>query len=741
MFFNKKNDFEEVEEIIENKINDIEFETLEKEVDVSSIFTLSKVWAINKLFKKNTKDILKWLNDIKTLYKEKKIKLIKIKNPLTDLKNTKKNQIININTYKPKADKDTINLLNIETFKREVWPYSDIYFPKYSLWTRLFIFFKKTFRNLKNLSKTKIITILWIFLFFIFSWVFYKNLLENRINNIVLNVKNININADVNTTKENIENLKFDIITLKFLSKPIFILNYVLQVNDIKNLQNVLDGGSYICDSVLDLIFVYNSLEINIKNKWFEEFYIWEFLKNSQNYLTNSFVNLNNWISYLENVNFWNDENIQKIYSEKLNELKDGRDIFSLFLDNFEVIKSILGDEEKRKYLVVFQNADEIRPTWGFMWSVLFFDVYKWKILNFEKKDIYALEWWIKPFKEIAPDWINEISETFWLRDANYFPNIETSSLKIKSFLDKSNYKVDGIVYINQNIILDFLDYFWWIYFDEIKKELNSSNFSMMTSTLVESKLYKEWTLWTPKQILFDFIMLFFEELKKKWDYSNYAKIILNWLNENEILVYSFHEKEQKFISEIWFKNDLLNTQKLDFNYPVFTSISWNKSDRYVNRTFEKKVNLNKDCTINTSFQITSKHTFDISKEIEIKNFLYDMWVLWNVDINSVLNIQWKALNRQFVRLYIPSEAIIDNSSNYTINVLDDRKEISFYIDTPLLSDSNFKISYTLPNVECKNYEYELVKQPWLRGYNLEYHENWNLVNSSYIKTDFIYQK
>ena len=70
---------------------------------------------------------------------------------------------------------------------------------------------------------------------------------------------------------------------------------------------------------------------------------------------------------------------------------------------------------------------------------------------------------------------------------------------------------------------------------------------------------------------------------------------------------------------------------------------------------------------------------------------------------------------------------------------MNDRKEITFFLDTPLLFDSDFKISYTLANIDCKKYDYELVKQPWLRWYNLEYYESWNLVNSSYIKRDFIY--
>jgi hypothetical protein len=83
-----------------------------------------------------------------------------------------------------------------------------------------------------------------------------------------------------------------------------------------------------------------------------------------------------------------------------------------------------------------------------------------------------------------------------------------------------------------------------------------------------------------------------------------------------------------------------------------------------------------------------------------------------NLDINSTLAIQGKAPNKQYVRLYLPKNAVIDNSSDYKIKDLPDRKEISFYLTTPLLVDKNFQIDYFLPNTDCKKYEYDFVKQP-----------------------------
>lgn len=737
MFFWKKEEHHhEEEQHEEEKLNDLSNPEEKSDADISGIFLLTKIQTLKKLLDKNTRDLKVWLKKYINYSLEKKIKILKLKNPINDIKKVKNIKLINLNKNIPEIDKDTINAMDLGELNRQSWPHFDLFIPDYPIHIKSNLYLKKLFRNIR-LYKFKTFSILFSIFFVLIFFYSYFSFVKYKVNDIILQAKSINFKDDISVNQWKVENIKFDIIFLKFITKPVFVLNYVLNNQNIDNFSYILSWASSLSDSILDLIFVYNSFDINIKNKSFENFYIWEFFKNSYPYLTKSFFNLNDWLFYLEKVKIpaWSD--LSKPYYENLEKLKKFRDFYSLFLENSTTIEKILWDEKKRTYMLVFQNNDEIRPTWGFMWSVVFFDIFKWKLQSYEKKDIYAIEWNIKPFSETAPEWIDKISDTFWLRDANYFPNIEESSLKIKSFLDKTWKEIDGIVYINQNIVLEFLDYFGWVYFPELKTKLDSSNFSMMTSTLVESKLYKEWTLWTPKQILFDFILVFFKELREKADYNAYLNLALNSVKENDVLVYSFHKEENEFFKKLWFKTDLVDTSKLDFNYPVFTSISWNKSDRYIKRSFEKTTNIDKSCLVNTNLKITSTHNFWINDELWIKGFLYNMWVLWDVDLNTTLAIQWKGTNRQFVRVYIPKDAIINNSPNYNINVLNDRKEISFYLETPVSSKKSFNFNYSLPNTECKKYEYEFIKQPWLKWYDLKITQNWNLIVDWYNSSNY----
>jgi len=59
----------------------------------------------------------------------------------------------------------------------------------------------------------------------------------------------------------------------------------------------------------------------------------------------------------------------------------------------------------------------------------------------------------------------------------------------------------------------------------------------------------------------------------------------------------------------------------------------------------------------------------------------------------------------------LPKNANILNK-DVKISEKNDYKEVSFYLETKPLFESNFEINYILKNTECKNYNYEFIKQP-----------------------------
>jgi hypothetical protein len=118
---------------------------------------------------------------------------------------------------------------------------------------------------------------------------------------------------------------------------------------------------------------------------------------------------------------------------------------------------------------------------------------------------------------------------------------------------------------------------------------------------------------------------------------------------------------------------------------------------------------------------------------------LYDMDLLWKVDVNNLLQIQWKWLNRQYIRVLIPKNSIVNNNSKLKVKEFENYKEVSFFLNTNSLFESNFSFDYNILNPECKNYNYIFIKQPWINNYDLNLTKSWILEQNIYSEKDFIF--
>ncbi len=716
-------------------LNDIYYDEKKESVDISSLFLLSQVRVFRKLFKQSTKDIFhKWKKTVfLSIYP--KIKLLKLYRPFnSEIKKVKKNKPIILSNYQPIENYTTLNLSDFDETQRVISPVFDFQHPK----KQKFVFFRRLSFSLVKIGVSFLVLILSLFLYGITT----KTYIEKTFQGIqTLDIKNFSL------LKSNLQNIQSDLKISYILIQPLLGLNLIVQNSSIDNLGKIIPAGRDMLQFSLYFFDIYDGVNAMVKEKWINEIMFSQLIDNIEPILINMNQNLSSAIDSLKTVGDFSDENINFQFKKYVNQVYYFWDYFHTIMDNLSVIKDILWHNEKKTYFIIFQNNDEIRPTGWFMGSVGILELFRWKIANFETKDIYAIEWDLKDFatkngvafEQSAPEGLNKISKTFWLRDANYYPTIEESSLKIQEFLKNSEYKIDGIVYINQNLILNILKKIGPIYYDAVKRDITYDNFSTLFSTLVEAKITKTHTLATPKQILFDFITIFFDKIKSIEDYKFFVELFIESIEKKDVSIYFFNTKENDFLKQIGLEKSYDYFSFFDFNYPVFTSISGNKSDRYISRNFEKTYSIQENCDISTSLKITQKHGFNINEEVYIKTLLYDMDALGQVDINTLLDIQWKWLNKQYIRVLIPKNAQVIQNKNITITDFPEYKEVSFYLDTNTFFESNSRFEYTIPNPECKNYTYNFIKQPGIKNYHIDIINNWNLQQSLYTETDFTF--
>lgn len=705
------------------KLNDLH-KILPKEIDIKHIYTKKDIYVFpvlkynNKTKSynlKNTLDVRNWLEEIKLKWNSK-IKIHKSNTYNFDsVYFLKENKPINlkINQIIDKNLKHAINLSgndtkiksnNISNLKQRTKKinYKMIIFIIISITIiDLFISIRMVSKWYYNLSSIK-------------SWV-----------------------SNIEGVKKKINDSKFDFIVWWALFKPFSFLNFEIT----NNTYNIIQWWKELANLWDDSIKIYFKIKDLINKKWANNLMLSNLFFNLKDDIININIWLNNAYNHFDKVTIlWYKDKKEQIDIQKKN-LKQAIYYTKVINDNFDTILNILWHNNEKKYLVVFQNADEIRPTWWFMWSMWVLTFGKWKILSFEKNDIYAHEWELKSTdikKEPAPKWINQITKTFWLRDSNYFIDIWQSSEKIKYFIENIWYKVDWIIYLNQNTILDFLEKNWQIDSVKIWEIISDKNFSEIMSILVEAKIFKVWTLWTPKQILFDFIEEFTEKLKSKWDYLTYIKIISNNIIKRNIIFYSFDKKDNKLLENLWINWKINYNKTIDFNYPVFTSISWNKSDRYMERKFEKTVKINKDCNIESTFNIKSNHNLTKEKENEL-NILINNYNIKEKE--NALNIQWLWDNNQFLRLVLPKNAIIEKTDTIEIIEWENTKIVEWFIKTKRFETNNFTIKYYIPNKDCNiKYNYNFYKQAWLKNYDFIFEKDDIKIERKSLDIDFNYK-
>ena len=189
----------------------------------------------------------------------------------------------------------------------------------------------------------------------------------------------------------------------------------------------------------------------------------------------------------------------------------------------------------------------------------------------------------------------------------------------------------------------------------------------------------------------------------------------------------------------MWLNWKINYSETLDFAYPFYTSIWWNKSDRYIELKYKKEIEQNADCSIDTNLRIYRTHFFSKFEEKKV-NDLLDKYPLKDKTRKDVINIQWRWVNKVYTRVILPRDAIVKSNYWMTINKYENSTVLGFYINTRLLETTNYNIDYKLENKECKPYDYKIYKQPWIRDYFVEIKQWERITKDLSVKWDFIYK-
>ena len=175
-----------------------------------------------------------------------------------------------------------------------------------------------------------------------------------------------------------------------------------------------------------------------------------------QNHLRGAIAQYREAANYLNKVEF---EAIPVEYQKLFAEFKV---LLAAFIDDAEdlaelskTFKTVFGGDSFRRYLLVFQNQHELRPTGGFMGSFAVLDVQKGKVLRIEVPGggTYDLRGQLTEF--VKPPLPLQLVNSRWeFQDANWFPDFAASAQKMEWFYEKARGStVDGVIALNASVL------------------------------------------------------------------------------------------------------------------------------------------------------------------------------------------------------------------------------------------------------------------------------------------------
>jgi hypothetical protein len=147
--------------------------------------------------------------------------------------------------------------------------------------------------------------------------------------------------------------------------------------------------------------------------------------------------------------------------SSSITQAKELTDAGATFVHNarplVKVLPELLGEKEDKKYLIIFQNNAELRPTGGFITAYAIFRISKGNITVDRSDDIYSLDASIpkgpapRPIVQYLPK-----VYTFNLRDSNLSPDYIESMKTFYEMYQKSSQKVpvDGIIALDTSVLV-----------------------------------------------------------------------------------------------------------------------------------------------------------------------------------------------------------------------------------------------------------------------------------------------
>lgn len=323
------------------------------------------------------------------------------------------------------------------------------------------------------------------------------------------------------------------------------------------------------------------------------------------------------------------------------------------------ILPEFLGSNgQRRDWMFLFQNEQELRPTGGFIGSFGIMSFENGKLLNLDVRDIYAADGQLKG--HVEPPWPikDYLGEAGWyMRDSNWQPSLPLASKDILWFLDKETGRsVNGIVAINLAVARGILGVVGELYLVDFKEKINKDNLYEQAEFYSEQKFFPG--SHEKANFLGALSKQLFEEIKglsieKQLDL---VSVLIDLADRNELQIAANDKNTAKVLANLGWDGSMYEggcgkeSCSADYLYIVEANVGVNKVNYFIRRNIEQMV------------EITS-------------NLLHRV-VKINYE-NTAKSASWPGGDyKNYVRIYVPGDVVVTSVTTYDTNNPTDKTEI-----------------------------------------------------------------
>ncbi len=536
---------------------------------------------------------------------------------------------------------------------------------------------------------------------------------------------------DIDLLRTDIDNMAVKYAEFEKEAKSVYWASFIPYVNDFKS---GVEAGRYMLvagDEAIEAIYPYADL-IGLK-KGEQNFYE----KSAEERLQTAVLTLDKMLERIDVVAQNIEEAEKRIESidpnryptkigntEVRSNIQDAKNQFegmaTLFVDAKPFLKqlpAILGAEEEKNYLILFQNTAERRATGGFYTFYAVFNINKGKIEIKDSSDIYDLDNSIANHPK-APEKIlayHKNVNQFFLRDSNLSPDFVESVKLFNSLYEDAGRAIDydGIITMDSKVLVDMLKIFGDTQVDGINFSANEDErcdcpqviytlFDIVDRPVNYVKVDR-------KRVLGNLMLeLFYKAIgfspSKYW--GQLAQTMFQNLDEKHMLLYFTDKETQKAVEALNYAGRIREYEG-DYLHINNVNFAGAKSNMFIDE------------------EITSETIFEngVAKRTVTIKFK-------NPYEHSDCNLErgglcLNATLRNWIRFYVPegSELVEFKGSQTKVLTYDELGKTVYegFMTVNPKGQAEVTVEYTLPNsITEKDYKLLIQKQPGVENQTLD---------------------